>query len=192
MYPRRARHGRGGRVVFLVMGVPIKIPKMPWTQIGGDMNPGAHGGIIATADGHSIEIVEIQPTIASVGEGEAMEVGFPFWSKEGYYDAADLNTDDPGVRSAMQYVGLTDEQLMELTPTQRALALSEASLSSGYRTDEGPAGWAADVVPGKVKWWGSKRAAGPNYLSDEDREFRQLLRESKREGNPTAISWPSY
>ena len=35
------------------------------------MSPGAHGGTIATADGHSIELIEIQPVRAHVGDVEA-------------------------------------------------------------------------------------------------------------------------
>ena len=52
--------------------------------------------------------------------------------------------------------------------------LAEMLLSYGV-SDEGPAGWAADVVPDDVQWWGSKRPEGASYLSDEDEEFREMI-----------------
>jgi len=157
----------------------IEIPKQSWMQVGGDMNPGAHGAVIATADGRAIEIREIQPVIAHVGEGEAMEVGFPFWSRDAYYDLDDLNPRREEVRNAMHSFGLTDEMLLEMKPAGRAGAIAEALLSYGTGVDEGPSGWAKDVVPGRVKWWGSQRPAGWRYLSDEDAEFRRMLRENR-------------
>ena len=51
----------------------------------------------------------------------------------------------------------------------------------GYAAEEGPGGWAKDVLGLRmVYWWGSKRAQGWRYLADEDREFRALQREQKR------------
>jgi hypothetical protein len=156
----------------------IRIGKHGWVQVGGDMNPGTYGGTIARADGRSIEIRQIQPVREYVGDREAVEVGFPFWTKDGYFDLDDLTRD---VASARDYAGLTDEILSELKPESRAMAIAEALLSYG-RGDEGPGGWAKDVVPGKVKWWGSKNPTGWHYLEDEDREFRQLLRENRSRG----------
>jgi hypothetical protein len=156
----------------------IKIPNHGWQQIGGDMNPGTYGGTIAKADGRAIEIRKIQPVREYVGDREAVEVGFPFWSREGYFDANDLRLDQEDVQSALRSMDLTKDKLLELKPTSRAMAIAEALLDYG-RGDEGPAGWAKDVVPGKVAWWGSKRPQGWRYLEEEDREFRQLLRENK-------------
>jgi hypothetical protein len=175
------------------MGILVKIPKHGWRQVGGDMNPGTYGGIIAEADGIGINIREIQPVREHVGDGEAREVGFPFWSKEGYYDASDLDTDDKDLQFAMQYVGLTDETLLEMEPTQRAMALAEAALQAGHRTDEGPAGWSKDVVPGRVKWWGSKGPRGASYLADEDDEFRSEVLGEETLANPhMANVWSKY
>ena len=53
----------------------ITIPVFDWKQIGGDRNPGAHGGLIARADGQCIEVREIQPTRAYIGDSGAAEVG---------------------------------------------------------------------------------------------------------------------
>ena len=156
----------------------LKIAKHGWVQVGGDMNPGTSGGIIATADGSAIEIREIQPVREYVGDAEAVEVGFPFWSKEGYFDLDDLNLNNEDVRSALKTVGLDEDALLEMKPETRAMAIAEALLMYG-RGDEGPSGWARDVVPGRVKWWGSKRPAGWRYIADEDVEFRQLLRENR-------------
>jgi len=162
----------------------IRIGKFPWRQIGGDMNPGAHGGLIATGDGRAIELIEIQPTTSYLSEGEALDQGFPFWSKEGYFDLSDLDPDGPNaeeVKSAMSTVGLTRDELENMDPTVRAVAVSEALMSYG-RGDEGPAGWAKDVIgTRRVVWWGSKTPIGWRYLEDEDRDFRRLLRERAKE-----------
>lgn len=161
----------------------IRIGKHGWVQVGGDMNPGAFGGTIARADGRSIEIREIQPVREYVSDREAVEIGAPFWSKDGYFDLSDLDLHSRDVRGALSAYGYDGdaaiaEFLGELKPESRAMAIAEALLRYG-RGDEGPAGWAKDVVPGKVKWWGSKNPTGPSFLADEEREFRQLLRENR-------------
>lgn len=158
----------------------MKIAKHGWVQVGGDMDPGTHGGVIARADGHSIEIREIQPVREFVGDDEALEVGFPFWSKDGHYDLDDLSLSDENVQSAMRSHDMTLEGLRELKPESRAMAIAEMLLMHGSGSDEGPSGWAKDVVPGKVKWWGSKNPAGWRYIADEDVEFKQLQREARR------------
>lgn len=155
----------------------IRIGKHGWVQVGGDMNPGTYGGTIAKADGSSIELLKIQPVREYVGDVEAIAVGHPFWTREGYFTIDDLDLDNSDVKSALESWDLTREKLLELKPESRAMAIAEALLDWG-RGDEGPSGWAKDVVPGPVKWWGSKRAQGWRYLEDEDREFRQLLREA--------------
>jgi hypothetical protein len=159
--------------------VDIRIGKHGWVQVGGDMSPGTYGGTIAKADGHSIELLKIQPVREYVGDAEAVEVGHPFWTREGWFDLDDLQLDRDEVKSALQTVGLTTEKLLTLQPESRAMAIAEALLDYG-RGDEGPSGWAKDVIPegARVKWWGSKRPQGWRYLEDEDKEFRQLLREN--------------
>lgn len=153
----------------------IVIPTMEWEQIGGDMDPGAHGGIIAHGDGQTLELIEIQPVRDFVGDKEAAEVGFPFWTKEASFDASDLDPSSKEVRSAMQSVGLDESALGEMKPTQRAVALAEAMLQYGHG-DEGPAGWSRDIgIPDKVRWWG-RQVAGSEYLADEDGLFlREVL-----------------
>lgn len=148
----------------------IRIPKMDeWEQISGDMNPGAYGAILARSDGDAIELIEIQPVREYVGDGEAAEVGFPFWSREAYFDLDDLQLDSRDVESALKYIGMSKTELEEDTPTQRALVIAEALLGYG-RADEGPSGWADDVFPEKAKYWfGTK---GPDAFYDEDEEFR--------------------
>jgi len=156
----------------------ISIPKMPrWEQIGGDMNPGTYGGTIARSDGDGLELLKIQPVREYVGESEAAEVGHPFWTKEAYFDLADLDPDRKDVRSALDYIGMSLETLeADFTPTQRALVLAEALLDYGAG-DEGPAGWSEDIVPGEVKW-SDGTVAGAEYLADEDEEFvREVLLE---------------
>jgi len=147
----------------------IEIPNMPmWEQIGGDMNPGAYGAILARSDGDAIEMLEIQP-VREHGDDEAAEVGFPFWTREAYYDLSDLQKD---AKEALSFIGMDQDDFEDLTPTQRALVIAEALLGYGTGVDEGEAGWSKDVVPGKVKWM-SGEIAGPEYLEDEDEQFRQ-------------------
>jgi len=157
----------------------IKLKKFPWTQIGGDMNPGSYGGIIATSDGNSIEVLNIQPTREYVGDNEALEVGFPFWTSEAYYDLSDLDPSKHG--DALSFVGLTEDALEKMAPEERGVAIAEALLQYGTGVDNGPGGWAKDVVPGKVKWWGSKSAQGWKYLADEDREFKQMMKDAQND-----------
>jgi hypothetical protein len=149
----------------------VVIPTMEWQQIGGDMSPETYGGTIATADGNSIELIRIDPVREAIGDREAAEVGFPFWTKEAYFDLADLDPSSEEVKSAMQTVGLEREALEEMEPTQRAVAIAEALLDYG-RGDPGPSGWSTDInIPEKVKWWGDK-VAGAEYLAGEDEAFR--------------------
>ena len=150
----------------------IVIPTLPmWEQVGGDMSPGAYGAILAKADGHSIELLEIQPVREHMGDGEAADVGFPFWTKEAYFDLDDLDPKSKDVQSALQSIGMEMTTLEDdYTPEQRAMVIAEALLGWG-RGDEGQGGWSKNVVPDQVKWWGGK-IAGPEYLADEDEAFR--------------------
>ena len=155
----------------------VRIPNIPmWTQIGGDMDPGAHGGTIATADGDHIELLEIQPVREHVGDKEATEVGFPFWTKEAWFDLDDLDPKNEDVRSALRTSGFDDgDQKIwfeeEATPEERAIVIAEALLSYG-RGDEGPAGWSEDLPNHEVKWNSGKVATIHDYIADEDDEFR--------------------
>lgn len=144
-----------------------------WRQIGGDMDPGSYGGVIARFDGDSVEIREIQPVREYVGEDEAKEVGFPFWSNEGYYDEDDLDPDRAEMQSAMRSCGLDEEDLPS-KKQDRLFALAECALRYGYRAEQGPSGWSKDVTPKKV-YWATGEVAGPEYLEDEDEEFQELF-----------------
>jgi hypothetical protein len=155
--------------------IEIVIPTMGWEQIGGDMDPGAHGGILATGDGDHLELIEIQPVRAHVGDDEAREVGFPFWTKEAYFDLADLDPKREGVRSALDSIGMSLETLEEeYTPERRAIVIAEALLGYG-RGDEGPAGWSDDIGIPETVQWSSGTVAGPEYLADEDESFRDVV-----------------
>lgn len=143
-----------------------------WRQIGGDANPSQHGGLIARCDGVTIEVVEIQPVRAYVGDREALEVGFPFWTREATYWLSDLP----------EHAHIAEQQgvdLEDLDSEGRLLAIAELAFWYGVDTEEGPCGWAKDVLPFRVQWWGSKRPRGWRYLADEDQEFRALQREAK-------------
>jgi len=162
----------------------IQIPNMPmWEQIGGDMNPATYGGTIARSDGDALELLKIQPVREYIGEREAAEVGFPFWTREAYFDLDDLNPEHEDVQSALQFIGMSLDELGEdpegrkaagergYTPQQRALIIAEALLDYG-RGDEGPAGWSSDIyADDDVKWWGGGVQTIGDALAEEDDEF---------------------
>jgi len=140
----------------------IIIPKMDmWEQISGDVSPGAYGGLLARSDGDALELLEIQPVREFVGDDEAADVGFPFWTKTAYYNLDDLDPNEKDTRSALDSSGLEDDALEEMSPTQRALAIAEALMRWGSGVDEGEGGWSKDVVPGRVKWWAAP-SPGPS------------------------------
>lgn len=149
----------------------VTIPTMDWEQINGDINPGAYGGTIARGDGNYLELLKIQPVREYVGDDDARDVGFPFWTREASYDAADLALSNESVQSAMQYVGLDEDALRDMAPTVRAIALADALLDYGGGVEEGPSGWSADILSVQVKW-STGEVAGAEYLADEDEAFR--------------------
>jgi hypothetical protein len=156
----------------------IALPTMGWEQIDGDMDPGKYGGTIATADGRSIELIKIQPVREYVGDTEAKDVGFPFWTKEIYFSVHDLGALDPNdtdIVKALKSVGISEEALKEdFTPTQRGVVIAVALLEY-VGGNEGPAGWSDQIgIPDKVKW-SSGKVAGSEYLADEDDEFRNEI-----------------
>ena len=155
--------------------IEVVVPTMGWEQIGGDMDPGASGGIIATGDGDHLELIQIQPVRDNVGDEEAKGVGFPFWTRTAWFDVDDLDPKKKEVRSALDSIGMELETLEDdFTPEQRAVVIAEALLDYGD-AEEGPGGWSDDIgVPTHVKW-SSGTVAGPEYLADEDDAFRNEI-----------------
>jgi hypothetical protein len=150
----------------------IQIPDMPmWEQIDGDMDPGAHGGTIAKSDGRALELFKIQPVREYVGDTEAAEAGFPFWTREAYYDLDDL-TNKENISNVMSFIGMDHNQLEDLTPTQRALTIASALMDYGTGVDEGPSGWSGDLPDHEVKWSSGATATLREYLADEDESFK--------------------
>jgi hypothetical protein len=161
----------------------IRIPNMPiWEQIGGDMDIAGHGGTLARSDGDALEVLKIQPVREYVG-GEAAEVGFPFWTREAWFDLEDLDPDREDVKGALQFIGMTLDELGEepggrkaagergYTPQQRALIIAEALVDYGV-ADEGPAGWSDDIYPdAEVKDYRGDVTTLGALLAGEDDEF---------------------
>lgn len=154
-----------------------------YKQVGGDMNPGTYGGVIARVDHETetIEIREIQPVRVYVGDAAAAEVGVPFWTREAFFDFSDLDGSHPEDSQALRCVGLTrclDGRIRgpgmsaPLDEETSRLATAEAYLMWGLG-DEGPCGWAQDVVPGLVQWWWPTEPEGWTFLADEDEDFRR-------------------
>lgn len=167
--PARVRSTRATENTKMEIQIPVI---EQWRQISGDMDPGTYGGLIAKSDGDQIELIEIQPVREFIGDAEAKDVGFPFWTKEATYDLADLDPNKEETRSAIESMDL-DAALEEMAPPQRALAIAEALMRYGYASEEGPAGWSKDVIPHgeTVVWWGG--TGGAEYIADEDDEFRR-------------------
>ncbi|KKK83179.1 hypothetical protein LCGC14_2795990, partial [marine sediment metagenome] len=118
-----------------------------------------------------LELLQIQPVRAYIGDGEAAEVGFPFWTREAYYDLDDLNPEREDVQHALQSRDIELSTLeADYTPEERALIIAEALLDYGV-SDEGPAGWSEDIIHDDVKWM-TGQIEGADYLSTEDQEFR--------------------
>lgn len=169
------------------MSQNLLMRSFPWTQVGGDMDPGSYGGTIARCDGNAIELINIQPVREYAGDAEALEVGFPFWSRKAYYDASDLDVSRDEVQQALKCCGL---DLAEIGEEWQAIAIACALLDYGTGVDEGPAGWARDVIGDRrVRWMArdGRRATGWRYLADEDAEFRALQREAKQETKKEGI-----
>lgn len=161
----------------------IPMPDFDWEQIDGDVNLPSYGGIIARCEGGQIDLVEIQPVREYVGDGEAAEVGFPFWTKEASYSAEDLDPSNKEVRAALES---SDVDLEEIDDDYLARAIAIACMRYGHGSEEGDGGWAGDKKPGeegranllgsrKVRWSyaGSKRTTFAEEAADEDDEFRR-------------------
>lgn len=184
----RPTHRRNGEQQLMPWGsrrpgkFEIPMPDFDWEQVDGDVNLPAHGGIIARCEGGQIDLVEIQPVRAYVGDGEAAEVGYPFWTKEASFDADSLDPSNPEVRKALQS---SDVDLDEIDDEHLATAIAIALMRYGH-SEEGNGGWAADKKPGeegmarvlgtsKVRWGyaGIKRTTFIEEAADEDDEFRR-------------------
>ena len=161
----------------------ITMPDFDWEQIDGDVNLPQHGGIIARCQGGQIYLVEIQPVRGYVGDGEAKDVGFPFWTKKASYDADDLSPSKKEVRAALQS---SDVDLDEVDPEELAKVIAVACMRHGHGSEEGDGGWAGDKRPSeegranllgsrKVRWGyvGVGRKTFEEEAGDEDDEFRR-------------------
>ncbi len=177
----------------------IPMPEFDWEQIDGDVNLPTYGGIIARSDGQTIDLVEIQPVREYVGDGEAAEVGFPFWTKEASYDIDDLSPTNKEVKAALTS---SDVNLDEIEPQWLARAIALACMRYGHGSEEGDGGWAGDKKPGedgranllgsrKVRWGyaGVERKTFAEEASSDDDDFRrevlgeeEELTENRRRG----------
>jgi hypothetical protein len=152
----------------------IAIPTFDWKQIDGDVDPCSYGGTIARADGDQIDLIKIQPVREYVGDEEAKDVGFPFWTREATYDLDDLSLNSKEVQGALGYVGLKDDPapLEDADPETRALMIAGALMDYGTNVDEGGGGFSSDIVKFPVKWYRGEPQTFEEYCGDEDEEFR--------------------
>lgn len=169
----------------------IPMTQFDWEQIDGDVSLGTYGGIIARCDGDQIDLVEIQPVREYVGDGEAKDVGFPFWTKEASYDLSDLSPDNANMRKALESSGV---DLEEIEPEWLARAIALACMRYGHGSEEGDGGWAGDKKPGeegranllgsrRVRWGyvGVERKTFAEECGDEDDEFRREILDEEDE-----------
>lgn len=152
-----------------------------WRQIGGDVNPGRYGAVVARFDGEAVDIFEIQPVLEHESNEGAAEVGFPFWSRAAYYDADQLQVGAAGVDEALRSCGLEKmptnlivKEAAAEDPLPLKLAIAECLLRYGHGVDEGPSGWGSDVLPDEpVHWWAEEEPKGQDYFNEDDADFRR-------------------
>ncbi|MCH9802132.1 MAG: hypothetical protein K0U62_11480 [Actinomycetia bacterium] len=123
-----------------------------WYQVSGDVGASTYGVTLARMDdGGNVELLEIQPVREFVGDRDAREVGYPYWSKEAYLWADDEREDF------------------------NAANLEELLFEGRVPWEEGRSGWSKDVLPGGsvrgIEWWTPQ---GHSWRS-EDAEFRREI-----------------
>jgi hypothetical protein len=161
------------------------LKRSQWRQIGGDVNPSQYGAIIARIVSEAVQVLEIQPVRAHSSDRAALVVGFPFWSRKATYTLAELNNPhNTTLHEALRSCGfnprgdgLGGQNDLPAEGDSRYFALAEICLGYGYNVNEGPSGWAKDVLGDtRVVWWTSRYPKGYRYIQDEDVEFRALQR----------------
>lgn len=165
-------------------------PDTNWRQVGPDTNwrqvvtPEDSGAILARVSGDFVEVVHIQPTRYWVGDGEAKEVGYPFWRLDATLEADELTLAVlPGVlpghdtlwEGHRQHVlitlegcGLQPEDWNRMDPLHRA-----GTLIGGGWAEEHPGGWSDDVLPApadEIEFWSGP--GDPEDWEDADESFR--------------------
>lgn len=138
-----------------------------WYQVGGDMNPCKHGATLLkwNGNGHKpdtleFEVIEIQPVREYVGDKEAAEVGYPYWTRTACYSYQDLLScmDDKGFRNSVDFwswfpelAGVESDPRPDWRkiriPIRALVGVAESALSYGWQTEDGEHGWHRDVLP---------------------------------------------
>jgi hypothetical protein len=136
----------------------------------GDCNGASYGGKLARFDGFGVEVIEILPVREYVGEKEAREVGFPFWTVESYHHASDLgDPDSADNKDARDYCGIATSDLPE-SRIGRMIVLAFARHAYGIGQGESGGGW-----PGEFSW-PRQRHVTMRDLRSEARDFRNMLK----------------
>ena len=155
-----------------------------WKQVDGDINPETYGCTLARIDGTAIELRKIQPVLDCVGERDGKDVGFPFWTREAYFDPDDLEICPTGCpeskvmadrcddcNARVSCIGCDHDEWRQLAPEHRACAYLDYVYG-----DEGPAGFSRDVLPvtsSRIKWYAGKLG---HAFRTADAEYRRVLR----------------
>ncbi len=141
----------------------MKLTKF-WTQVDGDVSPEKYGGTFARLYDDRIELIKVQPTREYVGDKDASEVGYPFWSREASFWPGDLDPTTDENRKALEYIGYTATDDEQIDPILMACARLDYGLG-----EEGPSGWsdAFQAFPRRIR----------RLLAAEDRDFRAMVKE---------------
>lgn len=170
-------------------GVALLYPPNQWVQVSGDMTPEDHGGTIARlSEFGNVDVREIQPVRSYVGEGEALDVGYPFWSRATEIEVRYLTLANPVTRDLVRRAGWIDEGVFHGADLlNRASILYDIEEETPWPSEEGPAGWSPTVLPTRpelIRWWANPT---PPILP-EDRGWYARFSPA-RAPDPTEVQW---
>lgn len=125
-----------------------------WTQIGGDMNWSGVGVVLAKDDpeNESVELVCIDPW-AELDSSAEISHGL-YNKREGYFDYSDLQLDSRNIKSALESIGMHEDEWEELSMPGRAEALASYQ---GYGGDDVSGDDLLELLPDKpenIEFWG--------------------------------------
>lgn len=144
--------------------------------------------LLVRIQGDSVEVAEIQSVREAIGDDEAAEVGFPFWTRLAEYEADHLALGD----ETQQLIESADigpygiEDFAAATPMERAVLLFEIRDMAGgpVRPYEGQSGFSEDVLEAHdidIDELGGGNLA-QEYWDDADETFRvEVLGEEEEE-----------
>ena len=131
----------------------VEIPETdwhaPWGSTTGDV-PGDQDLFLVRSSEDNVEVLRIQAVRHWIGDEEAAERGFPYWTQDYWYEVSDLELHDE-LQDMIERADVSPTDANEYAgwgPLERALLLAEIySMAGGVRPDEGESGFSDDVLP---------------------------------------------